>query len=155
VDILTFELDSQRYAVPADQVVRVVRMVAVTPLPGAPAVVEGVVDVHGTMVPVFDLRVRAGLSARAIHPSQHLIVLRGLDRYVAVRVDDAADVVSVDEADITGLPALAAAGIGAGVQHISGVAATSDGTMLIYDLRAFLSQSEAAALATALAPAGG
>ncbi len=150
VDILTFELDGQRYAFPSDQVVRVVQMVAVTPLPGAPAVVEGVVDVHGTIVPVFDLRARAGLPPRAVDPSQHLVVLRGTDRNVAVRVDDVSDFVEVPDANITEMAGLAGTGVGTGVRHISGVASTVDGTVVIHDLLNFLSLSESAALESAL-----
>lgn len=156
MDILTFELDSQRYAVPSDHVIQVVQMVAIAPLPGAPAVVEGVVNVHGTLVPVFDLRARVGLGPRAIDPSQHLIVLRAADRQVAIRVDEAADFVSVPDADITAPATLAGTGVGAaGTRHLAGVAATPDGTMIIYDLRAFLSLSESAALDDALVPASG
>jgi len=125
-------------------------MVAVTPLPGAPAVVEGVVDVHGTIVPVFDLRARAGLPSRAVDPSQHLVLLRGIDRTVAVRVDDASDFVEVPDANITEMAGLAGSGVGAGLQHIRGVASTLDGTVVIHDLRDFLSLSESAALETAL-----
>jgi purine-binding chemotaxis protein CheW len=156
VDILAFELDDRAYAFPADHIVQVVQMVAISPLPGSPAVVEGVVNVRGTLTPVFDLRTRLGLPPRPIDPGQHLVILRSADRQVAIRVDAATDFSSVPDGDVTTPATLAATGVGTvGTRHLAGAAATADGTLIIYDLRAFLSLDEAAALDDALAPAGG
>ncbi len=156
MDILTFELDGQRYAFPADKIVQVVQMVAVSPLPGAPPVVEGVVNVRGKVVPVFDLRSRFGLPPRTIHPSQHLIILSGSPRLAAVRVDAAEDFISLPDAQITPAAPLSEAGIAASAtRHVAGIAATEDGTTVIYDLSAFLSLSESSTLDAALAATGG
>ena len=156
VDILTFDLDGQRYGFPAESVVQVVQMVAISPLPGAPEIVEGVVNVRGTIVPVFDLRARFALPPRPIDPGQHLVILGTGSRTVGVRVDAAEDFISIADAEITGPSTLAASGLGAqGTRHIAGVAATADGTTIIYDLSAFLSLDESATLDHALVPSGG
>ena len=156
MDILTFELDGQRYAFPTDRVVQVVRMVAVSPLPGAPPVVEGVVNVRGKVVPVFDLRGRLGLPARPIDPGQHLVILNGSPRLAAVRVDAVEDFISLPDAQVTPGAPLSEAGIASSAtRHLAGIAATEDGTMVIFDLAAFLSLSESSSLDAALAPAGG
>ena len=155
VDILTFDLDGQRYGFPADSVVQVVQMVAISPLPGAPAIVEGVVNVRGAIVPVFDLRARFTLPPRPLDPGQHLVILRAGTRQSAVRVDAVEDFVSIPDAEIAGPGALAGSGIGArGTRHVAGVAATADGTTIIYDLSAFLSLDESATLDDALVPSG-
>jgi purine-binding chemotaxis protein CheW len=155
VDILTFDLDGQRYGFPADSVVQVVQMVAISPLPGAPEVVEGVVNVRGSIVPVFDLRARLALPPRPIDPTQHLVILATGTRSSAVRVDAAQDLVSIPDDAIAGATTLAATGIGAkAARHVAGVAATADGTTIIYDLSAFLSLDESATLDHALAPTG-
>jgi purine-binding chemotaxis protein CheW len=154
VDILTFELDNRRHAFRADDVVQVVQMVEIAPLPGAPAVIEGIVNVRGTIVPVLDLRSRLGLPARAIDAGQHLVILATGARSSAVRVDVAEDFVTIPDTDIA--VSLADSGVGqAGSRHVAGIAATPDGTTIIYDLAAFLSQSETATLDTALATARG
>jgi hypothetical protein len=44
-----------RFGVPAQVVVEIVRAVAVTPISGAPDVVQGLIDYRGTIVPVFDV----------------------------------------------------------------------------------------------------
>ena len=51
------------HALPAARVLEVLPMVALTPLPLAPAWLAGVLDLRGTAVPVIDLRERLGLAA--------------------------------------------------------------------------------------------
>ncbi len=153
MDVLTFELDNRLHAFRAADVVQVVQMVEISPLPGAPAVIEGIVNVRGTIVPVFDLRARLGLPAREIDPGQHLVILAAGARPSAVRVDAADDFVSISDADIA--VSLEDMGVGgARPRHVAGVAATPDGTTIIYDLAAFLSPSETEKLDDALTTAG-
>src|SRR5437764_218583 len=68
-EILVFEVDGRRYGLPASEVRELLRAVAIVPLPLAGPAVEGVVNLRGRVVPVFDLRVRLGLPARAVVPS--------------------------------------------------------------------------------------
>ena len=130
-------------------------MVEITPLPGAPAVVEGVVNVRGTVVPVLDLRARFGLPPRAVDPGQHLIILGGGTRAAAVRVDAADDFISVPDGEVAGPGSFAESTTGVtSVRHLAGVAATVEDTTVILNLAEFLSSSESEALDHALAPGG-
>jgi purine-binding chemotaxis protein CheW len=56
--LVVFRLDERRYALPLAAVERVVRSVTVTPLPGAPAIVLGGINVHGRVLPVLNVRRR-------------------------------------------------------------------------------------------------
>jgi len=55
-----FTVDGQMYALQLAEVERVVRAVQVMPLPETPAHIAGVVNVHGRVLPVVDLRARFG-----------------------------------------------------------------------------------------------
>ena len=156
MDILLFELGGQRYGLPADCVREVVRMVAITSLPRAPRVIEGVVNVRGEIVPVYDLRVRFNLPPREPDPAEHLIVLKVLAGSVAIRVDAAESFETVPDVDVTP-PSSFADSLGgvATTRHVGGMAATADGVLVIYDLDDFLSTEESAALDDALALSGG
>ena len=46
---------------------------AVSPLPRAPEIVEGVINIRGTVLPVIDIRPRFGFPASPLHPDQHFI----------------------------------------------------------------------------------
>jgi purine-binding chemotaxis protein CheW len=156
VDILLFELEGQRYGLPADRIREVVRMVAITPLPHTPGVVEGVVNLRGEIVPVLDLRARFALPSRAPDPAQHLIFLTAGDRPVAIRVDDAQSLETVPDADLTPSSKLASSVAGAGsARYVDSVASTPDGVLVICDLDRFLSTEERATLEGALATSRG
>ena len=55
VDLATFEVHGREYAIDVGQIREIVRAVDPTPLPKAPALIEGVIDLRGGVVPVVDL----------------------------------------------------------------------------------------------------
>lgn len=84
---VVFALDGGRYALRLSIVERVVRMVAVTPLPEAPASVLGVVNVGGRVIPVINLRARFGLRDRAPELDDRLMIVELPHRAVGLVVD--------------------------------------------------------------------
>jgi purine-binding chemotaxis protein CheW len=145
LEILTFELSGQRFGIHLRSVREVVRAVAISPLPGAPSVIEGIIDVRGEVVPVFDLRARFGLLPRPVWPTQHLIIARVGDRLVAVRVDRAEWMVEVEDGAVVDATRVASS-----AKHIAGVATLEDGLVLIHDLDTFLNAFESQALEEAM-----
>ena len=82
-------MEGQRYALPLETVERVVRAVEVTPLPEAPPIISGVINIQGRVVPVLDLRKRFHLEERAVDPEDHFVVARSATGAVALPVDEA------------------------------------------------------------------
>lgn len=148
VELLVFELDDIRYALRLDVVHEVVRAVAVTPLAGAPPVVHGLIDVRGTVTPVFDLRARLGTPSRGIEPADQFILAHAAGRPVALQVDRVEWMVEADDTAIA-----EAARMMPAAPFIAGVARLPDGLALIHDLATFLSEDEARALDRALGDA--
>src|SRR5437660_1615747 len=62
---VVFRLHAREYALPVGQVVEVLHMVAMTPLPEAPAWLPGLIDLRGQVIPILDLRTRLGLRPQA------------------------------------------------------------------------------------------
>ena len=145
MDVLVFEISGLRYALPTSDVSELARAVTIVPLPKAPPIVEGIINVHGHVVPVLDIRARFRLPSRALSHTDHLIVARIGPRLVAVRADRARDLANVDAKDVEDAQTFAP-----GAEYISGVAKLPDGLVLIHDLRTFLQEAEAAALDDAL-----
>ncbi len=151
--VLIFEIGGRRFGLPAAVVREVVRAVEIVPLPKAPAVVEGIIAVRGSVVPVLDVRSRFRLPPKPLEPADHLIVARAGGRVVALRVDRATALIGLDPADIE-----EARSVVAGAEYVAWVAKLPDELVLIHDLETFLSRAEATALAEALperAPEGG
>ncbi|MEP6731061.1 MAG: chemotaxis protein CheW [bacterium] len=135
-------------ALPASSVKEIVRAVALGVVPGAPEILEGALNLRGTLVPVVNLRSRLALPARANNPSDSIIVLVTDARLLAVRVESADDIEEITAENVanpsTISPVLAA------LQALAGVAPREDGTLVIYDPAAFLTQAEGDAIDAAL-----
>jgi purine-binding chemotaxis protein CheW len=133
-------------ALPALAVREIVRAVAITPLPGAPAILEGALNVRGELVPVIDVRGRLGLPARALDPDQFIVLLRAGSRTLAVRVDDVDDLVEADASSIARTENLSPA-----LRGLAGLSARPDGVLVIHDPASFVSQAESEAVDAAMA----
>jgi purine-binding chemotaxis protein CheW len=145
-DYLTFQIAGSLYAVPAACVVEVAPSLRPAPLPGAPAIVLGVINVHGRHVAVFDVRGRFGAGAAELGLDEHLIVVRADGRLVALAVDRATGLASIAAAEIAGRDAL-----GVEARHVAGVAGGAEGAVVIHDIDRFLDEQEARRLDDALA----
>lgn len=148
--LVVFLLEEQRYAVRLGVVERVVRAVAIDPLPQAPAIVSGAVNVGGRVVPVVDLRRRFRLPARAARIEDHLVIARTSRRRLAFLVDRVAEVMELPAGAL-----VAAAQVAPQLNYVEGVATLADGLLFVHDLDTFLSLEEAQVLDEAVAAEGG
>src|SRR3546814_10045088 len=100
IRIVVFELSEYRYAIPMADAREFARVPSIVPLPKAPVVVEGVVNIRGKVVPVLDIRKRFRLPEKRAHPMDHLVIAHADRRLVALRVDRVLGVEDVDAKDI-------------------------------------------------------
>jgi purine-binding chemotaxis protein CheW len=143
--MLIFVIEERRLAMRLACVEQVVRAVEVVPLPGAPSVVLGAIDVHGRIVPVVDARVRLGIRQREIDRGDCMILCRAGPRVVAL-VADAVEGV----ADLPG-SALASVELPAGESRlVDGLARTASGLVVVQDMARFLSPDEDEAISRAM-----
>ena len=87
----TFRLGEQWYALPVERVREVLRPAALTPLPGAPASVLGLLHLRGQIVTALDARPCLGLPSASEGPRPQLLVHDG-DTVVSLLVDAIGDV---------------------------------------------------------------
>lgn len=146
---VAFRLEGLRFALPLACVARAVRAVAATPLPAAPEIVEGIVNVQGRIVPVVSLRRRLGLAERETGLADQLLIARSATRMLAMVVDAVTGVVECETRDVVAID-----GVVVGTRHVKGIVKASDGMLLIQDLDRFLSAEEEQGLDAALAAAG-
>lgn len=146
LELLVFELAGLRYALELHTVREVARAVLIAPLPDAPPVIEGLIEVRGELVPVYDLRLRFGLEARPLSPEERLVIAWTGARLVAFRCEATGWVERVPPTRVASREAVHGAG-----RHVAGVARLPDGLVLIQDLEQFLDDAEAARLDDALA----
>jgi purine-binding chemotaxis protein CheW len=148
--LVAFILGEQQYALPLTTVQRVVRMVEVTPLPSVPAVVLGVIDFQGNVIPVMSMRKRFGLPESETSLSDQLIVADTATRRVALVVNSVTGVLERTAEEVT-----AAEKIVPGGQYVEGITRLGDGILFIHNLEHFLSKKEGAQLDGLLVQAAG
>ena len=137
LQLVAFAVDSMRCAVPLANVERALGMVDVSPLPGAPEVLLGAINVHGRPMAVVDLRRRLHLAARDYDVHSHLLIVSTARRRLAIATDEVLGPVQIDPGAVA-LPQAVLPGQG----PLSGVAALPQGLLFIYDLEAFLTPQE-------------
>lgn len=142
--IVHFCLDQLRYALPVSDVLTIERAVSITPVSKAPASVAGVINFHGDIIPVFDLRKLFGLPAREVRLEDRFIIAHTSQRLVALVADSVAGVCDHDGRDTS----TANAG---GSKHLSGIVTKDHGTVLLADLESILSPDEQLQLEQAIA----
>jgi purine-binding chemotaxis protein CheW len=145
--LVVFTLDDQRYAVSLSIVERIVRLVEITPVPGAPEIVCGVINVEGCITPVVDIRKRFRLPARELALNDQLIVARTRKRKVALVVNTVTEVVALPTEEV-----VMGETILAHLDYVTGIVKRPDGLVLIPDLDMFLSLEEEQLLHSALDP---
>lgn len=93
----TFYLAGFFYGVEVEQVQEIIRQQEITPVPLAPEVVAGLINLRGQIVTAFDLRSRLGLSARGADERPTNVVVRHDGEAVSLLVDEIGDVVEVSD----------------------------------------------------------
>ena len=143
--LVTFSLDDRKFALYVSAVQRIIQVVEVTPLPEAPEIVVGIINLQGTVIPVFDIRMRFRLPAREVQLNDQMIIADTAKRAVALLVDSVDDVI-----EIPGESIIAAEKILPELEYVEGVVKTKGGMVLIHDIEKFLSRHEEKALDEAL-----
>lgn len=138
IQVVTFRVGRQEFALDILQVERILRYTEPSPLPRAPAFLEGVMPYGEGAVPVLDLRKRFELDA-SLREETRLMVLELESQRVAVVVDEVREVMRVDTTTITA-PGPVVSGLAAA--YISGIITRPGRTIIILNARKLLSATE-------------
>lgn len=150
VNLVVFALDESRFALKLSAVERVVRVVGITPLPEAPDIVLGIIDVQGGIIPVIDVRKRFRFPARETHLNDQLIIARTARRTVVLLADDVTGVMACPRERI-----VEAEKVVSGMAFVEGIVKIDEGMILIHNLDTFLSLDEENRLDDALRESAG
>lgn len=111
IELLEFKLANERYAVETRHVVEVHPLRDLTPLPGTPPFIRGIVNLRGRILPVFDLKKFFDLPEQGVTDLHRIIVVRGGELEFGLLADVVASVRSIDLATLSpALPTLSEIG---------------------------------------------
>ncbi|MFC6584187.1 chemotaxis protein CheW [Sulfitobacter aestuariivivens] len=104
IELLTFKLADQKYALEITSVREIRGSTHATPLPQSPACMKGVINLRGTVLPVIDLGERLGLPPSAHNDRSVIIVVALEDRLTGLLVDAVSDIVTLATDDLRPRP---------------------------------------------------
>jgi purine-binding chemotaxis protein CheW len=134
-----FELAGATYALPSRQILQLDMVQTPTPVPNAPAFVDGVVSVRGHVIPAVNLRARFGFPRVAHDLRSRLVIVRENARTVGLIVDSAREFATIAPESIKPLPE----GIGGtSGRYLHGIAEQGERLLLIVDVHELLETDE-------------
>jgi purine-binding chemotaxis protein CheW len=104
-EVLLFRLERELYAIPSSSVREVARFRPWTPVPGAPAVLPGIISQRGMILPVVELRPLLGLEQPDFTRSARLVVVIHNDIGMALLVEAVLDLIVLLTTAIEPVPA--------------------------------------------------
>lgn len=136
---LTFLTDGELFGIPISDVVQIIGMQEITPLPDFPDYAKGVINLRGNIIPVVDMRIRLKRAPAPYDASTCIIVTSIGETYMGFIVDSVDEVTDISANDISPAPVVS--------DHISnryltGIGQIDKKVVLLLDLSKILTQSE-------------
>ncbi len=141
---VTFRLENETYGIDVMQVREVLRSSEISPVPGAPSYVLGIINLRGNVVTIIDTRARFGLAPRDVDDASRILILEAGDHVVGFLVDSVREVVELRASEIESPPDT---GAGDAARFITGLSNRKDGLLILVDAARLLSEEEMAELA--------
>lgn len=99
--LVVFSLDKEEYAVNISYTQEIVRIPELTKLPNVPEFVQGIINLRGKIIPIFDLKKRFGIIEQSERGSDSRLLILELDGMKAgIVVDDVSEVMRVEEESV-------------------------------------------------------
>ena len=137
MELVIFRLADKEYGANIGQIRQVIRMREVTPVPDSAPFVEGVISLHGKVIPLVNLRKKMGISTK--EPSRwSRIMVTSLDgNLIGVVVDTVSDVISLEKAAITPPDDILK-----DASYLEGVAKFANRLILVVDIEKLLTKDD-------------
>lgn len=102
----TFKLAQELYGVNVMQIREVLRYTEITPVPGAPFYVLGIINLRGNVVTVIDTRKRFGLPPAQVDNNSRIVIVEVANQVIGMLVDSVAEVTYLRESEIEITPSV-------------------------------------------------
>ena len=102
-----FQLGDQKYGMNLMCVNGIEQDYHIIPVPNAPLGVKGIINLRGTVIPVYSLRERFGMEGRVDNPARSVLVTNWDDTLVAYEVDAVIGIEEMEPQRINRMPSIA------------------------------------------------
>ena len=136
---IVFRLNEQEYGASIQQIVSIEKLLDMTKLPQVSDFIEGITKLRGEVIPVIDLKRRMDMDKTDKTDHSRMLVALVDDVSVGFIVDEASDVLDIDEEIIEPAPTSIR---GVNAKFLNGVAKLDDRLLLLVDLAYILNHQE-------------
>jgi len=136
---LTFFTDGQIFGIPIADVVQIVGVQEITPVPDFPSYAKGVINLRGTIIPIIDVRLRLHKEEIGYTERTCTIVTNINDVSIGFIVDSVNEVTNIDKNNISDPPNIGKDYINT---YVTGVAKLEDKVVLLLNTQKMLSEKE-------------
>ncbi|MBI4911318.1 MAG: chemotaxis protein CheW [Acidobacteria bacterium] len=137
--LVTFALDGVEFGLDIDRVQEITTRSEITPVPGAPSFVLGVINLRGQIIPVLDSRQRFHLQPAPPSNRTRIIILNLAGEPTGLQVDAVAEVVKLDDFQLRDTPPLVA---GIRSEYLAGMVTAGNRLITLIALDRILDSAE-------------
>jgi purine-binding chemotaxis protein CheW len=104
LEVLVFELNREKYGIPIDPVVEIIRYVEAMEVPHTVHFLEGIISLRGEMIPVLNGRKRLGHEGKTPDKKTRIIILQEKNGHYGITVDSTNQVIRLPKKNIEPAP---------------------------------------------------
>lgn len=130
LQLVTFKLGDEEYAIDILKVQEVNRMVDITAVPNSIDYLEGVINLRGRVIPVINLRKKFGLSLKNLDTQSRIMVV-DVGTTVGLIVDSVSEVLRISPDTVEPPPSMAG---GIDSDYIRGIGKLHDRLLILLDI---------------------
>jgi len=143
---LTFQVGPEEYGIEIFKVREIIGMLPITPVPGSPPEMIGVINLRGKVIPVISIRTRFGMPPVEAHPHNVIIVVENQRGEIGLAVDRVAEVARFTEAETEAPPAY---GLAVDTTCVAAIGKSQGRIRILLDIARVLGDTSASLTATA------
>ncbi len=140
---VTFKIENELYAIDVFKIREILEVPEITKVPGMPAMIRGVINIRGSVVPVLDMKMKFGQDRTEQNQDTAVIVTEISNNdgtvQIGIMVDSAREVITLDPENIEEPPRL---GIFIDNKYLSGMGKINEEFVIILNIDKILSENE-------------
>jgi purine-binding chemotaxis protein CheW len=145
IELVIFQITNQKFALPLTEVNRVIQIVEIRTLPKTPKYVCGIINMHGEVISVINMRRLFGMPQKELELTDKLLIVSTSRIKMALWIDEVHNVIEIDTKDLVNSDE-----IKYGKKNIKGIVKLESGMVLLNDVEKFLNPEELEELENAI-----
>ncbi|MDO4765857.1 MAG: chemotaxis protein CheW [Eubacteriales bacterium] len=136
---VVFHLDNEEYGVDIMKVNVIEKYQDIVKVPNSPEYIEGIINLRGEILPIFNLRKKFNLKEKAIDENTKIIVVFLGDMKVGFIVDSVSQIINIEESQLVPAPKIVT---GVNRRYIQSVAKVGERMVVLLDVDLMLEDEE-------------